>query len=163
MPRSSRKMGEEKSRSSTDVVIEAMTVWDVDEIVAIEDSIFPAPWPVGAFTKSVGDSSSVCLVARTEGGLVGYAVAWLLRREMHIGNLAVDRPYWRKGIASKLLSRLLESAQERGFKTVTLEVRVSNAAAISLYRKFGFKEVAIRRNYYPDENEDAVVMLRQRT
>lgn len=156
-------MIEEKGDSRTDVVIEAMMVWDVDEIGAIEDSIFPSPWPSSVFTRSINDGSSICLVARIERRPVGYAVAWLVRREMHIGNLAVDRPYWRKGIASKLLSRLLESAQERGLRTVTLEVRVSNIPAISLYHKFGFKEVAIRRDYYPDGSEDAVVMLKHAT
>lgn len=159
MQRSRRKMGEDTADKLSDVTIEAMSVRDVDEIVAIEKTSFPSPWPADTFIEDIKSSRSVCYVARTKGRLVGYAVCWLVPGELHIGNLAIDVPLRRQGIGSRLLSKLLGLAREKGVERVTLEVRVSNTMAISLYHKFGFKDVAIIRNYYGSEDEDALVML----
>jgi ribosomal-protein-alanine N-acetyltransferase len=145
-----------------DLVIEKMSIWDVDEVVAIERANFPMPWSSQSFINDIYNSRSLCFVTRVEGKLAGYAVAWFVPGEMHIGNIAVEQDSRRKGIGSKLLSCLLEFAKEKKMDTVSLEVRASNIPAISLYRKFGFKEVAVRRKYYRDENEDAIVMLLRR-
>ena len=141
-----------------DVQIERMTLWDVDEVLLIENQSFPAPWPAWAFVQELRSGRSVCLVARVVGSLAGYAVAWLLKRELHIGNLAVADGYKRKGIGSTLLRELLAIADGRGVEMVTLEVRASNTAAISLYEKLGFTKIAIKRDYYRCEGEDALVM-----
>ena len=152
-------MGEDKADKLPDITIEAMTVQDVNEVVAIENDSFPMPWPANEFIKDVKSSRSVCYVVRIEGRLVGYAVGWLVPGELHIGNIAVDMPFQRRGIGSRLLIILLGLARAKGIDRVTLEVRVSNTTAISLYHKFGFKEVAVVPNYYRSENEDALVLL----
>lgn len=152
-------MGEDKADKLPDVTIETMTVHDVDEVVAIENASFPMPWPANTFIEDIESSRSVCYVVRIEGRLVGYAVGWLVPGELHIGNIAIDTPFQRRGIGSRLLIILLGLARAKGIDRVTLEVRASNTTAISLYHKFGFKEVAIVPNYYRSENEDALVML----
>lgn len=159
MPSSRRRMVEDNRDMLPDVIIEAMTVHDIDEVVAIENASFPMPWPASTFIKDIESTRSVCYVARIEGKLVGYAVGWLVPNELHVGNLAIDLPFRRRGIGSRLLSVLLDLASAKGIGRTTLEVRASNAKAISLYRKFGFKEVALVPNYYRSENEDALVML----
>lgn len=152
-------MGEDRGRKLPDVTIEAMSIRDIEEIVAIENASFPTPWSAVTFIKDMRNSHSVCYVARIEDRLIGYTVAWLVPNELHIGNIAIDASFRRRGIASVLLSKLLGLAREKRIERVTLEVRASNTRAISLYHKFGFKEVAIIRNYYGSENEDALVML----
>jgi len=136
-----------------------MKLWDVDEILLIENESFLAPWPGRAFVQELRSRRAVCLVARSVGSLAGYAVAWPLARELHIGNLAVAREFRRKSIGSTLLRQLLKIAEEKRAEMVTLEVRASNTAAISLYEKFGFTIVAIKHDYYRSEGEDALVMV----
>lgn len=136
-----------------------MRLWDVDEILIIENESFVAPWPGWAFIQELRSDRSLCLVARVGGRLAGYAVAWPLKRELHIGNLAVVRGLRRKGIGSILLRTLLRKAEKSGTEIVTLEVRASNSAAIRLYEKFGFAAVAVKRDYYRNEGEDALVMV----
>jgi ribosomal-protein-alanine N-acetyltransferase len=138
--------------------VERMKVWDVEEILLVENTSFPTPWPAWAFVQDLRRSRSVCLVARIAESLAGYAVAWLMRREMHIGNLAVAQSFRRKGVGSKLLDELLRLAKQKSIKLVTLEVRASNRPAIHLYEKFGFAAIAIKPDYYRSEGEDAVVM-----
>ena len=152
-------MGENRVDKLLDVTIEAMSVRDIHEIVAIENASFPTPWPADIFIEDIRSSRSVCYVARIEGKLIGYTVGWLVPGELHIGNIAIDAPFRRYGIGSRLLYRLLGLARKKGIDRVTLEVRATNTRAISLYHKFGFKEVAIIHNYYGSENEDALVML----
>ena len=92
--------------------------------------------------------------------VVGYAVAWIVSNEIHIGNIAVHEEYRKKGIGESLLKEVLMRGEERGVKMATLEVRISNEPAIHLYRKFGFQEVAIRKEYYRDNGEDGLVMIK---
>jgi ribosomal-protein-alanine N-acetyltransferase len=146
------------TEESLDVTVEKMTIWDIDEIAIIENESFPTPWPPWVFVRDVSDRRSVCRVAKAGGRLVGYAVAWLLKVEMHIGNIAVAEPFRRKGIGSRLLTELIGIARENRSKRITLEVRASNARAIGLYEKFGFKRMAVKPNYYRADNEDALVM-----
>jgi ribosomal-protein-alanine N-acetyltransferase len=105
------------------------------------------------------DNISYFYVATLMDVIVGYGGFWLVSDEVHLVNLCVDKPYRRCGIATTLLRFLLSRGAEKGARYSTLEVRSSNTPAINLYRSFGFREVAIRKGYYTDTGEDAIVML----
>jgi len=93
--------------------------------------------------------------------MAGYLLAWRLEGEIHLGNLAVSKEYQRRGVGQALLSWLIDRTREDGPGRITLEVRASNFAAQELYRRFGFQAVALRRGYYQDSGEDALVMMRE--
>jgi len=142
------------------IVIDRMRTADLDEVAALERVVFPNPWPRVLFERDVVDDGiNQTFVARKGRLLVGYLIGWLVVDELHIGNVAVLPAARRDGVATVMVRRALEIARGRGVVRATLEVRASNAAAIALYRKFGFNEVAIRRGYYTDDGEDAIVML----
>jgi ribosomal-protein-alanine N-acetyltransferase len=139
--------------------IRRMTDSDIDTVWQMERDLFAMAWPKTSFLFDVGDRRvSYPIVGIEDGQIAGYAVAWFVNEELHIGNVAVARPRQGKGIGRRLLERLLEEAAQRKAKRATLEVRMSNVRAIRLYRKYGFKGVAIRRHYYTDNGEDALVM-----
>ncbi len=145
------------------IVVRRMGLEDVDEVAILERHIFPAPWPGQAFIHELNEvRASYSLVARKGDVLVGYLVAWFLYDEAHVGNVAVRPELRRLGTATRLIKEMLAEAERRSVKRITLEVRVSNLAAIRLYRRFGFKAISIRRGYYVDNREDAFVMLRER-
>jgi ribosomal-protein-alanine N-acetyltransferase len=134
---------------------------DLDRVCQIEESVFSMPWSRESFeTELADDGISFSWVAEADGRLVAYFVAWLVEDELHIGNIAVDPTHRRRGIGRALLSYCLTRAVERGIVRATLEVRSSNLAAIELYEEGGFEPVAIRRCYYSDNGEDAIVMLK---
>ncbi len=143
------------------VTIEPMVSSDLPTILAIERKSFRTPWTSYAFLKFLGDQGSLCIVARNEREVVGYGVGWFTPSECHIGNIAVEERYRRRGIGSILLKSMLKTARERGIGLATLEVRMSNEAAISLYKSHGFKEIAIRKGYYYPDGEDALVMTKE--
>jgi ribosomal-protein-alanine N-acetyltransferase len=146
------------------LIIGPMRIEDVDEVALMERLIFPSPWPRQAFVDEIKEGSgSFSLVARSGKPLAGYLVAWFVLDEAHLGNIAVNPELRRRQIATALMKRLIEEADERMVTRITLEVRVSNVAAIRLYRNFGFRAISMRRGYYVDNREDAFVMLRDRT
>jgi ribosomal-protein-alanine N-acetyltransferase len=141
-----------------------MRIEDVDEVALMERLIFPSPWPRQAFVDEVKEGTgSLSLVARLGRPLAGYLVAWFVLDEAHLGNIAVNSELRRRQIATELMKRLIQEADERMVTWITLEVRVSNVGAIRLYRNFGFRAISMRRGYYIDNREDAFVMLRDRT
>ena len=101
----------------------------------------------------------VYLVARYEGDVVGYAGMMFLPQEAHVTNIAVDPEWHGYGIGSQLLLKIITEALARGSDRISLEVRVSNAVAQTMYEKFGFAAVSIRKGYYIETNEDALVMV----
>jgi ribosomal-protein-alanine N-acetyltransferase len=146
------------------LIVRPMRIEDVDEVALMEHLIFPSPWPRQAFMDEIKDGTgSFSLVARLGRLLAGYLVAWFVLDEAHLGNIAVKPELRRRQIASELMKRLVEEAHARMVTRITLEVRVSNVAAIRLYRSFGFRAISMRRGYYVDNREDAFVMLRDRT
>jgi ribosomal-protein-alanine N-acetyltransferase len=146
------------------LIIRPMRIEDVDEVALMERLIFPSPWPRQAFVDEVKEGpGSFSLVGRFGKLLAGYLVAWFVLDEAHLGNLAVNPELRRRQIAGELMKRLIGEADTRMVTRVTLEVRVSNVAAIRLYRSFGFRAISMRRAYYIDNREDAFVMLRDRT
>jgi ribosomal-protein-alanine N-acetyltransferase len=140
--------------------IRKMVEPDIDEVMSIERDLFSMPWSRASFLFEVSDNRhSYAVVGLRNGTLIGYAMAWFLSNEIHIGNIAVARSEQGAGAGKQLLEHLLGEACQRQVGIATLEVRVSNARAIGLYRRYGFKGIALRRSYYSDNDEDALVML----
>jgi ribosomal-protein-alanine N-acetyltransferase len=133
---------------------------DLSSIEEIERSSYPTPWSRSMFAGELAKPSSICLGALdTEWNeLVGYLIISRYVDAWHVMNVAVAEPYRRRGIASGLMERLFEDTSRDGRRGYTLEVRVSNEAAIRLYERLGFKARGIRRGYYTDNREDALIM-----
>lgn len=132
---------------------------DVDEILWVEESSFSSPWTRAMFEEEV-KNQELChyLIARQQNHVVGYMGFWLVQDEAHITNLAVHPAFRRRQIAERLLLATMKWAMRLGARRATLEVRASNQPAIRLYEKHGFKLIAIRRAYYNDNKEDALIM-----
>lgn len=137
-----------------------MTLEDLPRVREIEQEAFASPWPKDAYRAEIEDNQVACyLVARDDDdGVVGFAGMWVIFDEAHITTLAVDRRRRGQRIGGRLLLTLIGQALGRGARWMTLEVRPSNAVALALYRKFGFRDVALRKRYYSDNGEDAMVM-----
>jgi ribosomal-protein-alanine N-acetyltransferase len=140
------------------VSIEPMRRADLDAVLRIDRRCFPSPWLPGAYLTELSNRSACYLVARIGQEVVGYAGEWVIMDEAHITTLAVDPAQQGRKIGERLLLALLEEGILQGATRATLEVREGNRAAQNLYRKYGFHEAAIRRNYYTDNGENAVVM-----
>ena len=140
-------------------VLAPLTVADLDEVAVIEKISFTAPWPTSAYTTELTTNRLARYVgARIDGALVGFGGIWLMVDEAHITTMAVLPTNRRTGVATILLLELLQEARRGGARVATLDVRVSNVDAQSLYRSFGFAEVGRRIRYYDDNGEDALVM-----
>jgi ribosomal-protein-alanine N-acetyltransferase len=134
---------------------------DLDPVLQIERSSFPEPWPRRFFEEEVtGNDPARALVALTGGEIVGYLVSWDLAGEIHIGNIAVAERHRRLGIAQALLDAVVGEAGEAGLRSITLEVRATNRAAIALYARNLFRPVGLRKGYYRGK-EDAIIMTRE--
>ncbi len=128
-------------------------------IMAIERQVYPRPWSPNLFLAEMADSPNRCyLVARMDREVVGYGGAICYGEESHITNIAVDPLQHRHGIGSRLLRDLIAGSVEMGADAVSLEVRVTNWGAQRLYGRFGFRPVGVRKNYYQEINEDALIM-----
>lgn len=135
---------------------------DLVEILQIENDSFPTPWSPGLFRSETHNPISRVMVGRTlekQGRAVaGYIVFWRVADEIHLHNIAVRRDLRRRGIGSRLLSRVFCDYPAQGARLVTLEVRCSNRAALSFYERFGFTVRGRRPGYYGDTGEDALIM-----
>jgi ribosomal-protein-alanine N-acetyltransferase len=134
---------------------------DVEEVVAIERTSFTDPWSARAFAMETAEKAerSWSWVAELNGRVAGYIVAWPVEDEVHLANIAVA-PQWRgRGIGRFLMEKLLERARRGKASWIALEVRFSNHWARRLYESLGFRPVAIRKNYYRNDAEDALVMM----
>ncbi len=128
-------------------------------VMAIERQVYPRPWSPSLFVAEMADSANRCyLVARLGRQVVGYGGLICYGEEAHITNIAVDPMHHRRKIGSRILHDLVVAAIEMGAEAVSLEVRVSNWGAQRLYGRFGFRPVGVRRNYYQEVGEDALVM-----
>jgi [ribosomal protein S18]-alanine N-acetyltransferase len=132
---------------------------DLPFVVAIERRAFPTPWSLAMFVLELSKPSGICRAAFVEGRLSGYLVCSRYDTVWHVMNVAVDPDRRRLGIASTLLTRLFERVDDPDAH-YTLEVRRSNAGAIELYDRFGFRAAGVRRRYYQDNGEDALIMWR---
>jgi ribosomal-protein-alanine N-acetyltransferase len=140
------------------LVIRSMTPDDLRPVVAIEQTVFSTPWSLMAFREGLEPGASVSWTAELSGRVAGYLISWVEEDELHIGNLAVAPVYRQRGIARRLVEHSLTDAVERGLRWAALEVRRSNEKAMELYGSLGFRRVGIRRRYYVDDGEDAIVM-----
>lgn len=142
------------------VTIDDYQEGDLEEILAIETDSFPTPWTPGLFRSEMANPISRMVVGRSMdlGRVVGYAVFWRVVDEIHLHNIAVRRDLRRGGIASLLLAEVARKGLPEGARWVTLEVRRSNVAAQRLYERFGFSIGGVRRGYYTDTGEDALIM-----
>jgi ribosomal-protein-alanine N-acetyltransferase len=142
------------------VQIRRLSIADLPEIEVIEQRAYKTPWSRSMFASELAKGTSICLGAFEGDQLVGYVVNSRYVDAWHVMNVAVDPEFQRRGIASRLLERLFELTIEDDGRGYTLEVRVSNKEAIKLYEKLGFERHGIRRGYYTDNREDALIMWR---
>lgn len=152
--------GREVMRMEADgLAFRRMTLRDLDDIMAIERASFTAPWSRGAFTGELTENHFARYLVMAAGErTIGYGGMWVIVDEAHVTNIAVLPAFRGRRYGERLLRRMMAEAIAEGARRMTLEVRVSNAAAQNLYRKLGFRDGGIRRGYYTDNREDALVM-----
>ena len=138
--------------------IRSLAYSDLPQVIAIERRSFPTPWSLAMFVLELSKPSGVCLAATENREVLGYLICSKYDRVWHLMNIAVDPAARRRGLASRLLDAMLERAGHDG--SFTLEVRTSNAPAIALYERYGFRASGTRPRYYQDTGEDAVIMWR---
>ena len=140
-------------------MIRSLAYSDLPQVISIERRAFPTPWSLAMFVLELSKPSGICLATLEDDRICGYLICSRYDTVWHIMNIAVDEPRRRVGIASELLERLFERADRPGAQ-YTLEVRLSNEPAIALYERFGFQSSGLRRGYYHDNKEDALIMWR---
>ena len=146
-------------RFSSPVEIRRLSYPDLPQVTAIERRVFPTPWSLAMFVLELSKQSGICLAAVIDGQLVGYLICSRYDTVWHVMNVAVDAGHQRKGLASAMLAELYEQVGDPRAR-LTLEVRPSNSVAIHLYEREGFRAAGLRRRYYQDNGEDALVMWR---
>ncbi|MEA2699586.1 MAG: [ribosomal protein S18]-alanine N-acetyltransferase [Myxococcales bacterium] len=142
-------------------LIEPMKAADLDTVMEIERVSFRSPWSRQVFLEELTrDWAHVDIVRdAATGEVVGFANYWLVADEVHVLNLATHPQARRAGHASRMMAHMIDFARRELCRYVTLEVRRSNAAALRLYRRFAFRAIGVRPNYYAEDQEDAIVML----
>jgi [ribosomal protein S18]-alanine N-acetyltransferase len=140
--------------------IRRLQLRDLTAIERIERTAYPTPWSRSMFAGELSKPSSICLGTFEDEILLGYLITSRYVDAWHVMNVAVAPDRQRQGIASALLGRLFELTADDDRRGYTLEVRVSNTPAIALYEQLGFEQRGIRRGYYTDNREDALIMWR---
>jgi ribosomal-protein-alanine N-acetyltransferase len=136
-----------------------MKVQDIEKIMEVEHASFATPWSADAFMNELTNNHfAYYIVAEIGKKVIGYCGVWVIIDEAHITNVAVHPDYRGKKIGEYLMRHIITLSMSYGAKKMTLEVRVSNKVAQALYHKFGFEEQGIRKGYYTDNQEDAIIM-----
>lgn len=144
---------------ATGLDISPMKRKHLKSVVAIEQQVFPSPWSLSLYLNELSQPATrAYFVAVSDEHVIGYAGLMIVVGEGHVTTIGVDPSWQRRGIGRKLLLTLALAAKERGAEDLTLEVRMSNAGAQALYHEFGFVPAGIRKNYYAEVHEDAIVM-----
>jgi ribosomal-protein-alanine N-acetyltransferase len=157
MPNSGLNATARKSESPTSGPgIRELAYADLPLVISIERRSFRSPWSVGMFALEMSKSDTIGLAAIEDERVVGYLVLSRFDRAWHLMNVAVAPECRRRGIASLLIGAAFERIEEG--EPVTLEVRPSNRSAVELYERLGFRSFGLRRGYYPDNGEDALIM-----
>lgn len=140
--------------------IKPMQKSDLDDVISIEAKAYGEHhWSKDSFmSELLNDLAKYFSVFNTDGQLIGYCGCWQILEEAHITNIAVSPDYRRKHIGEALLTTIIDECYRNMAKYITLEVRVGNKPAIALYEKYGFKSLGVRKGYYQDNNEDALIM-----
>ena len=141
------------------ITIRPLSYSDLPQVISIERRSFPTPWSLAMFVLELSKQSGICLAAVSEGRLVGYLICSRYDTVWHVMNVAVDLSHQRRGLASAMLAELYRQVDDEDAR-FTLEVRPSNKVAIHLYEREGFRAAGMRRRYYQDNGEDALVMWR---
>lgn len=148
--------------SQADLNIRPMRLEDIDRVHALEMAIFPTPWSRNSYVFEIEQNSAShqwVVESQPDGQIAAYLVGWLLGGdELHIANIAVALGFRRQGLGRRLLAHVLAAGAELGAQSAALEVRASNLAAQQLYTEFGFEVVAVRKAYYQDNHEDALLL-----
>ena len=131
---------------------------DAAGVELVERASFFMPWSRESFWEEAANEKTYYWLALEEQRIIGYMGAWLLLGEAQVTNVAIMPEYRGKGIGTKMLETYIGVLKEQGITAMTLEVRPSNTAAIGLYHKFGFRSVGLRKGYYQDNGEDAMIM-----
>lgn len=139
--------------------IRKMNLDDLEQVIAIDQASFSLPWPERSFRFEITDNPAArCWVVEADGRIVGMLVLWLIVDEAHIATIATRTEFRRRGLGQALLVNALNSARSEGARSAFLEVRESNAVALTMYHKYGFVKTGRRPRYYKDNNEDAILM-----
>ncbi len=142
-----------------DYIFRYMRDEDIDEVLAVEHASFTTPWSREAFYNELHNNKfAVYNVLEHEKRVIGYCGVWVVIDEAHVTNVAILPEYRGKKLGETMMRKLISITRDMGARSMTLEVRVTNIVAQSLYRKLGFQNGGIRKNYYSDNLEDALVM-----
>lgn len=147
-------------RSPAAIELTRMRRRHLRRVLSIEARVYPRPWSMSLFLSELAQRTTRSyLVAKHEGDVIGYAGMMFTGKEAHVTNIAVDPDFHVRKVGSRLLLTIITEAVARGAEVISLEVRVTNEAAQAMYRKFGFVTAGIRKGYYIETNEDALVMV----
>lgn len=142
-----------------EVTLSSAGIEHIDGILAIEDLSFKTPWTKDAFVYEFTRNKCARYIVALRGEMVvAYGGMWIMIDEAHVTNIAVHPEFRGIGIGNSLMEEMIKLAKSEGASSMTLEVRRNNSAALNLYKKYGFIEAAIRKGYYQDTKEDAIVM-----
>ncbi|MGE5372104.1 MAG: ribosomal protein S18-alanine N-acetyltransferase [Solirubrobacterales bacterium] len=144
-----------------EILIRMMTENDLDQILAIENVSFPTPWSRNSFLNELKNPLAIYLVVDLDGEVGGYAGVWIVFEEAHVTNVAVRSDLRGNQLGELMLSKLEEVAMANQCERIMLEVRPSNHAARSLYTRMGFAQEGVRKKYYLDNDEDALIMSKK--
>jgi [ribosomal protein S18]-alanine N-acetyltransferase len=140
------------------MLIRDMQEKDTTAVHEIECTTFSKPWSQKDFTESLKDVHNLYLVVEENEKIIAYCGLWGVAGEGQINNVAVEKTSRGRGIGFAMLKTLIETGKSKGLEAFTLEVRVNNNSAITLYKKLGFKDAGIRKNFYEEPKEDALIM-----
>jgi len=146
---------------SDDFRIEDVTRDDLEQIMVIEVEAFPTPWHIDSLQSSLERDSTLFLAMKSSATIIAYSLSYIVADELHLLKIAVDEEYQRRGLGTRLLAETMARGRQRGVEIVWLEVRPTNSAALALYRRAGFEQSFIRKNYYTDTGEDALILTRR--
>ncbi len=142
------------------ITIRRMAEKDLEKVSAIEQEIFSDPWSFNAFKTDLNNDMACPLVAEFEDSVIAYTNLYIVAGEVQIGNFAVAPGYRQRGVAKKMISKIIKIAGDHRCNSIFLEVRESNRPAQALYESFGFKHSGRRKNYYANPRESAVLMVK---
>ena len=143
---------------NNNIVIRRMETTDVKEVALIEQESFHDAWSEKSFLDAILEKDNIYMVATDDNKIVGYCGMWGIQGEGNIYNVCVKKEKRGQGVGDRLFQAFLEEGEQKGLKAFTLEVRVSNESAIRLYEKYGFENAGIRKNFYDNPKEDAMIM-----
>ena len=141
-----------------DYIIRPMEVSDTEQVEMIEKQIFSIPWSQKSFEDACQSNDNIYLVCEMNGQIAGYCGLWTVLGEGNITNMAVSGGFRRLGIAETLMKEMEKRGMSKNVVTYFLEVRKSNEAAVNLYKKMGYVQIGVRKNFYEKPMEDALVM-----